>query len=80
VTTIAPNDGAPGSPTRLIASLLPGQKQTVAIGTFGTAASPIVLEMERTGDALSVVDVLQVSPRLVSGWAVSEKTSFAFQD
>ena len=62
VTTIAPTDGAPGSPTRLIASLLPGQKQTVAIGTFGTAASPIVLEVERAGDALSVVDVLQVLP------------------
>ncbi len=56
VTTIAPAHdapGAPGAPARFAASLLPGQKQTVAVGAFATGAAPAMLEVVRTGDTLS---------------------------
>jgi hypothetical protein len=53
VTTIAPSYDAPGAPARFAASLLPGQKQTVSVGAFGTGAAPAVLEVVRTGDTLS---------------------------
>jgi hypothetical protein len=55
VTTIAPTDdvSGAGAPARFAASLLPDQKQTVAVGAFATGVAPAVLEMVRTGDTLS---------------------------
>ena len=53
VTTVAPTHDAASAPGRFAASLLPGQKLTVAIGAFATDAAPTVLEVARTGDTLS---------------------------
>ncbi len=65
VTTIAPTHDAPGEPARFTASLLPDQKQTVAVGAFAMAAAPVVLEVVRTGDTLSA-DILPARQKLAS--------------
>lgn len=65
VTTIAPTHDAPGAPARFTASLLPGQKQTVAVGAFATGAAPAVLEVVRTGDTLSA-DILPARQKMAS--------------
>jgi hypothetical protein len=53
VTTIGPADGT-GAPVRFIGYLLPGQKQIVSAGTYGTTAPPRELVLTHQGDVLSV--------------------------
>ena len=51
VTTIGPTDGS-GAPVRLTGFLLPGQKQMVSVGAYGTRTAPQELELAHTGKVL----------------------------
>jgi hypothetical protein len=51
VTTIGPTDGS-GAPVRVTGFLLPGQKQMVSVGAYGTAAQPQELELVHGGKVL----------------------------
>jgi hypothetical protein len=51
VTTIGPTDGS-GAPVRLTGFLLPGQKQMVSVGAYGTTTAPQELELAHTGKVL----------------------------
>jgi hypothetical protein len=53
VTTIGPSDGS-GGPIRLVGFLLPGQKQIVSAGTYGTTAPAQELVLTHDGDLLTI--------------------------
>jgi hypothetical protein len=51
VTTIGPTDGS-SAPVRLVGFLLPGQKQKVSVGAYGTTTPPQELELVHAGQVL----------------------------
>jgi hypothetical protein len=51
VTTIGPTDGS-GAPVRVTGFLLPGQKQMVSVGAYGTTTQPQELELVHGGKVL----------------------------
>jgi hypothetical protein len=63
VTTFASPHQDDGVPIRFTAALTPGQTTTVAVGGFQPEAVPAVLEIKRTGDALSA-EVIRPKPKV----------------
>ena len=64
VRTIASPHQSEPVPIRFVAALAPGEKQSIAVGSFGTSALPAVLEIARTGDVVSA----RVVQPTTTGW------------